>query len=160
MLRERPLENLGGSLLHFIGVVLVGIVGYSRAYPFGAPSVACQDLTPGHGKEGISSRAYRLEVTDNWGNNVDGYVTGKIYHVSIVTRENWPPFRGFALKATDKDDPGIFRGTFRGPLPEGTQEMSGCGAMNAVTHTDRQEMVRVDFRWTARKNDTKCIKFW
>ncbi|XP_078609082.1 cubilin-like [Branchiostoma floridae x Branchiostoma japonicum] len=156
----RPLENPGGSYVHFIGAVLVGIVGYSRAYPFGAPSVACQDLTPGHGKAGASSRAYRLELTDNWGNGVDGYLTGKTYHVSIVTTENWPPFRGFALKATAKDDPGIFRGTFRGPLPGGTQEMAGCGNMNAVTHTDRQEMVRVDFRWTARKNDTKCIKFW
>ncbi|KAI8504377.1 Fibronectin type III domain-containing protein 3B [Branchiostoma belcheri] len=77
LLRESLRENSGGSFLHFIGVVLVGIVGYSRAYPFGAPSAACQDLIPGHGKEVVSSRAYRLEVTDNWGNSVDGYIPGK-----------------------------------------------------------------------------------
>ncbi|XP_030847144.1 putative defense protein 2 [Strongylocentrotus purpuratus] len=115
----------------------------SNAYPSGAPTSACGDMTPGHGFSSQTSVSpYTISVSPAF------YQPGQQMNVTISRNANTPALKGILLQArlTGTDE---IIGTWSLEGTTGFQTLACNGANSAVTHTNNDDKpATFQLNWT------------
>ncbi|KAK4009015.1 putative defense protein 3 isoform X1 [Daphnia magna] len=135
------------ALVAAFWLLMVAPIDQIHGSPSGAPTAACESMTPGHGYDAQSnSSPFNTEIPAGMIAFMDDPV-----HLELRASSG-TYFKGFLIMAFDKDDNSATPrpiGTFK--LIEGSDgQLMNCGSgtMNAVTHTNNvgKNLVRVDWQ--------------
>lgn len=131
-------------------LVLVCLVDLSWGYGTGAPSRACETMTPGHGSQQNAANPYAISL-----GAVSKYSEGVRVTVTITGT-----FQGILLQArlANASDTTPY-GTFS-VNPENNVKATGCsGKNNAVTHSSTTAKTNLMVTWTPPSEDVGTLEF-
>ncbi|KAF4525484.1 hypothetical protein B566_EDAN002342 [Ephemera danica] len=137
-----------GAMRVFLATLL--FVGLVRARSDGAPTAACESMTPQHGVGAQNDTSpYILEAVQE----------GEVVHVTIKAEAD-DSFKGFFLQARDENDDAI--GTFE--IDTSMAKIISCpenssGNENAVTHTSSADKTEIMAMWTPPGGNARNITF-
>eukprot|EP00117_Sycon_ciliatum_P018782 scpid21150/ scgid1689/ Putative ferric-chelate reductase 1 len=143
------------------GVLLLLLCRHASGLPTGAPTEACDNMTPNHRTHSQGGDG-GYQIYHNIGT---AYRAGNKYNISINGTEN-PEFRGFfcQVRTEDGDNAASAVGTFVNgsfaPNDGGTRLSSCAPASIGVTHTNNLDKEYRSFIWQAPAVGTGPVQIW
>ncbi|RXG71673.1 putative defense protein [Armadillidium vulgare] len=140
-------------LMLFVGISLLCHFGNVNGYSMGAPDVACESMTPGHGQTVRTDvPPYRLKP------NVTSVFNGEKLLLTLDSQDK--PLKGFFIQARQNEDDGKPIGQFL-LIKDDEHHLVNCksGINNAVTHKSPDEKTSVMIQWQAPDNFEGDIYF-
>lgn len=127
-----------------IGAIIAYFVFVSQALPGGAPSIACENLTPQHNTTVVnqtSDHPYTVNYT---------YAGDGTYNLFLTGFAFLYPFKGFILQARPTNNTATYQtfGTFV-PQNDRTRPASCLYENDTATHTTNLEKRFVELQWKA-----------
>ncbi|XP_041359606.1 defense protein l(2)34Fc-like [Gigantopelta aegis] len=117
----------------------------------GAPSSACDSMTPSHGSSGRTDQPpFSLSVSTST------YTPGSILSVTL-RREGAGTFKGFLVQIRTAD-PTKDQSTRYGQFSAGSNSRTQCSG-GAITHVINDDKTEVTFTWTAPATDQGDLQF-